>query len=809
MRSKSHSCLILALVSLVLPSSGHFLDAAGPAKPFGGPMLQKFLAGPMAGIDEIVFAARVSGHDHWYVNFGYYCDAPNTPGYGKGGQLCRLNLRTGQLKVLLEDKDGGIRDPQVHYDAQKILFSYRKGKGETFHLYEINIDGTGLKQLTDGPDDDIEPAYLPDGGIVFCSSRCKRVVNCWYTRVAVLYRCDGDGKNVRMISSNNDHDNTPCVLPDGRILYMRWEYVDRSQVHFHHLWTVNPDGTAQMVYFGNEFAGTSMLDPQPIPGTNKAVSSFSPGHGRPEHMGHVTIVDPGSGPDILPSARQVSNGKILYRDPWAFSEDCFLVANADGIMVMDGKGNTEMVLARQGKSLELHEPRPLMRRQREANIADRTDLRYDKGWLVLANIYQGRKMEGIRPGEIKKLLVLEQLPKPVNFSGGQEPLSIGGTFTLARALGIVPVEPDGSAFMELPALRSLFFVALDENDLSVRRMQSFVTLQPGEKSGCVGCHEQRSQTPKISPNLLAACRPASKIQPLAGLPQVPDFPRDIQPILDKHCVQCHNPDKWEGRVDLSSDKTPVFTRSYWNMIQHGLIADGRNTPYGNRGPRQIGSAASKILTMLDGSHHDVKLSDRDRRMFWLWIETGATYPGTYAALGSGMYPVDLPLATLQRRCGQCHDAREITRPHKSYTDYHVQFGLKGRGVPSYLSSASWQMPLLPQSWCNLSRPEKSLMLRAPLAKKAGGLELCKGAVFSDTADKDYQELLKIISAAAADLKTDKRFDMAGFRPNEHYIREMQRFGALPENLKDDDPVNVYATDDAYWRSFWYRPPHLR
>ena len=295
-------------------------------------------------------------------------------GFKEGGRLCRLNLRTGELKVLLDDPQGGVRDPQVHYDGQKILFSYRPGGTATFHLYEINIDGSGLTQLTDGPDDDIEPTYLPDGGIMFCSSRCRRVVNCWLSRVATLYRCDGDGDNIRMVSSNNDHDNTPWVLPDGRVLYMRWEYVDRSQVHFHHLWTVNPDGTSQMVYYGNEHGGIAMLDAKPIPGTNQVVASFSPGHGLPEHMGYVTVVDPGAGPDVLQTTRQISQGKALFRDPYAISDDCFLAANHDGIVVMDGEGNTELVyqpLDVDG-DLECHEPRPLMPRAARAR-SSRTD----------------------------------------------------------------------------------------------------------------------------------------------------------------------------------------------------------------------------------------------------------------------------------------------------------------------------------------------------------------------------------------------------------------------------------------------------
>ena len=121
-------------------------------------------------------------------------------------------------------------DPQVHYDGHKILFAYRKGGTENYHLYEIDADGTHLNQLTDGPFDDIEPTYLPDGEIVFVSTRCKRWVNCWLTQGAILHRCNADGSNIHAISSNSEQDNTPWPLPDGRLLYTRWGYVDRSQV---------------------------------------------------------------------------------------------------------------------------------------------------------------------------------------------------------------------------------------------------------------------------------------------------------------------------------------------------------------------------------------------------------------------------------------------------------------------------------------------------------------------------------------------------------------------------------------------------
>src|SRR5262249_43176695 len=150
--------------------------------------------------------------------------------YGEGARLYRLHLRTGRLTALLADDGGGIRDPQVDYNGRKILFSYRPGGTENYHLYEINADGSGLRQLTDGPFDDIEPTYLANGDLIFVSSRAKRWVNCWLTQVATLHTASADGTRIRPLSSNNEQDNTPWPMPDGRILYTRWEYVDRSQV---------------------------------------------------------------------------------------------------------------------------------------------------------------------------------------------------------------------------------------------------------------------------------------------------------------------------------------------------------------------------------------------------------------------------------------------------------------------------------------------------------------------------------------------------------------------------------------------------
>ncbi len=784
---------------------------------------------PKLPCEEIVFAVRQPGKDpHYYANFGYFAFDPERKAYGQGGKLCRLNLGTGRLTVLLDDPSGGVRDPQVSYDGKKILFAYRKGGTPNYLLHEIQADGSGLRQLTDGPWDDIEPTYLPDGGILFCSARCRRWVNCWPVPVAVLHRCDGDGRNIRIVSSNNQQDNTPWVLPDGRVLYTRWEYVDRSEVSFHHLWTTSPDGTGQTVFFGNMHPGIAMLDAKPIPGTGKVVASFSPGHGLREHNGHVTIVDPAAGPDATSFARRVSR-TADFRDPYPLAADSFLVAQQSSILLMNGQGATQILhsltAAERAAGLECHEPRPLSARSREPMLPHRIEPAKGTGVLFLSDVYRGRNMGGVKRGEIKELLVLETLPKPINFTGSGDPISYNGTFTLERVLGTVPVEPDGSACFALPALRSFFFVALDGEGLAVKRMQSFLTVQPGETLGCVGCHEHRAESARQTSDLLAFRRPPSPVRPIAGIPDVFDFPRDIQPILDRHCVRCHDTGRRDdkhgpraGGVILAGDRAPFFSHSFWMLTVRGQFSDGRNLPRGNYAPRTLGSAASPLLRLLGGSHYDARLTPQEQNMVRLWIETGAPYAGTYAALGTGMigaYREDIldrsdtnwpavkaAQPVLAKRCGTCHaGARKL--PASPSDDL---------GMPPWQSNFTDPRTRFSRHILyNLTRPEKSLLLLAPLAKEAGGYGLCGGAgnasggIFAGTEDPDYRILFESVLATQSALDGMKRFDMPGFRPGPEYVREMVRYGILPRAPGLDTPMDVYATDRAYWESLWYRP----
>lgn len=775
-----------------------------------------------AGVDEIAFATRPLYPDgHWYANIAYFAKDRNEKTYAKGGGLYVCRVSDDSVRPLVEDPEGTVRDPAVHYDGRTILFSYRPGGTETFHLYTVDKDGGPLTQLTHGEYDDIEPAWLPDGGIVFVSSRCRRWVNCWLTQVAIAHRCDADGRNIVPLSANLEQDNTPWPMPDGRILYTRWEYVDRSQVDYHHLWTMNPDGTAQAVHFGNMHPGGLFIDAKPVPGTDEVVFINSPGHGAREHAGFVALVDVKRGPDHLPAIRDITNNG--YRDPYPVTSDTFLAAQGRNLMLVGRDGAIARIYAvRSANGLELHEPRPLVARSREPVLPPRVNYAKETGRLILSDIHTGRNMADVARGEITELLVIESLPKPINYTGGMDPLTYGGSFTLERVLGTIPVEADGSAYAELPANRAIFFVALDAERRSVKRMQTFLSVMPGETTSCVGCHEQRTTSGlnRPLPRLTALSREPSAIAPIPGIPEVFDFPRDIQPVLDRHCLPCHDYTPHEGAahgpraggVILSGDHGPMFSHSYAALTVFRQVADGRDLPVSNLPPRAIGTSASPLMQKIAGGHHGVEMTAQEMDFVRYWIETGATYPGTYAALGNGSiggyyantlvendaeWPVSQAAAeAFARRCASCHEGeRSVARM------------LSDENGLSFWRPDNWNDPRLKRARhlvFNLTRPPLSMALLAPLAKEAGGYGLCATPdtpVFKDTTDPDYTRILAMCEAGKARLGEIGRFDMPGFQPPQPYIREMTRYGVLAGNEANNTALDPYALDRAYWRSF--------
>ncbi len=775
---------------------------------------------------NLVFCTRLPYYDgHWYANIGYYSTNEQAKAYYGNGKpdksvLYRYNVASKEKHVIFDAQGGGIRDPAVHYDGKTILFSYRPLGTDYYNLYTIQSDGSNLRQITSGVWDDYEGCWLPDGGIVFVSTRCKRWVGCWYTQVGVLHRCNADGSGLKQLSANIEHDNTPCVLPDGRILFMRWEYVDRSQVEYHALWTMNPDGTAVNVFYGNMHSWIAMLDAQAIPDTQEVIASFSPGHGANDHRGPPTLVSVTRGPDCKEAATRIGKRHDI-RDPFPVSKDLFLMACWKSILLMDRNGNEVALYA--DPELNVHEPRPLLPRPREKVIPARfPNPTSVEGQFVLQNVYVGRNMAGIQPGDIKKLLVLEVLPKPANFSGGMDLTSNLGTFNLERVLGTVPVEADGSASFIAPAGRPIFFVALDKDDLSVKRMHSFCNLMPGESYTCVGCHEERNSTADMKPappTLLALQRKPSRIQAFEGYPDVFDYQRDIQPVLGRNCVSCHNAEKRAGRMDLSAGLSVRFSKSYMALLLRRLVVDNGNG-LGNRLPRSVGSSASPLLTYMRNGHKGTKVSEKDWRTVWLWIEAGALYAGSCAGIrneaeqdyygaawghaGHGIHTV------ANKRCASCHknepDRNVNGIPFNDHIRREKESKRWGRPLAAYERLTTTNDPARYfdiTQLVDLTNPEHSAFLRVPLAKAAGGLEHHGHAIFKDKNDPDYQFALACIQRGQKVYTDRPAWGMQGWKPNKDYIREMKRFGVLPHAFDGaKDPFDPFKTDQLYWRSLW-------
>jgi len=338
-----------------------------------------------------------------------------------------------------------------------------QGGTEHYHLYEINVDGTGLKQLTDGEYDDIEPSYLADGGIVFVSSRCKRWVNCWLTQWRCCTVATPMARTFARSPATTSTTTRRGRLPTGAYCNTRWSTSIAARsitiICGLSIRTVEPVGLLRQ-----HAPGLVMIDAKPIPNSDKILCNFSPGHGRTEHEGALTVLDPNGGPDAQPFATRITK-KDDFRDPYPLSESAFLAARHQTLVLVDAKGSTQEIFklsdADIKEGLHCHEPRPICVRQRERTIAPRVDLSQPTGRLLLADVTYGRNMEASsrRHQETAGARNAAQADQLYRRHG---PAQLRRHVLAGTHSGTVPVEADGSAYFEVPALRSVFFVALDE-----------------------------------------------------------------------------------------------------------------------------------------------------------------------------------------------------------------------------------------------------------------------------------------------------------------------------------------------------------
>ncbi len=821
--------MILAMTGIASAATGRTPEGAPPEPPEEmiqqekPGLLARKLQGPMKDIEEVFFAVHGTGQEwHFFATTGHECGNPSRR-YDLTGPalLCAVDLRTKQIRTIYHEPGATLRDPCLSDDGKRVVFSYKANGEDIFHLWEMDLQTQEKRQITHGKFDDIEPIYLPphpatgkSEGFVFSSARCRRTVPCFVSPVQTLYRCDGDGGNVRAMTAGAENELTPWMLPDGRIIYMRWEYVERDVRTYHHLWTINPDGTGEMVYFGNGPesyvsvpGGLVMLNPMGIPGTQKAVCTIGTKHGNRGYRGHVAVIDPTGGPDDWGGIEYLTGGprKLIgepFMDPYAIDDDTFLVSTTGGrngtgkLLVMDSKGNYEVICESPAGRYDIRSPQPLVPREPALWKPPAVDLTQATGEVLLARAHVGRDMDAVEPGEVAKLLILEVLPLPTKGIGPKLHHGADG-HNIRRVLGTVPVAPDGSAYFKAPAMRAIQLVALDKDHKAIKRMRSFMTVQPGSLNSCVGCHEERTTTiePARLGALLATRQGPKEIQPIAGLPEsgIIDFPRDVQPVLDKHCVSCHNYKRRKSDIVLEGGRTDDASLSYQPLRGRSAIrgSEGGDKPY------KYGSAASSLLKMLDKGHHDVKLSKEEMNLIRVWIDSGAFWAGhTVPALGARVVasdeeqkknplPVNFDAAVLQKRCDRCHSPGRSNRRR-----------------------------LLRGEKFDFTHPRRSLLLLAPLSKEAGGLGRCKarkdqkldGPVFASTQDPDYQALLAQIKRAGKAIGADDPHWDGDFVSLPGWYYEMRRFDVLPAEMPDQTPIDPFQVEQRYYRFFYPEYP---
>lgn len=662
----TNRCILSTAVAVVLPHLFLLSGCAAAAVPL--PTSPELLADPALTAHPIVFVTRKQYRpDHHNTETMFQKGEINEASFEGGGALKLLDVPSGHVTTLLEAPDGIIRDPDVSFDGQRILFSMRRNRDDDYHIYEINADGTGLRQLTRAAGvTDIDPLYLPDGRIAFSSTRQPKYCMCNRHIMANLYRMDGDGANIHQIGKSTLFEGHGALLPDGRILYYRWEYVDRNFGDAQGLWTVHPDGTNHAVYWGNNTNSPgAVIDARPIPGTDQTLCIFGSCHDRP--WGALAIIDRRLGLDgRAPVMRTWPQNAIdlvgvgdfdtykqvtpRYEDPYPLTDSLFLCAREAGEAELMGIFAVHI----DGRETLVHveppgcyDPMPLAPRTPPPLIPDRRDFASPTGAFYVADVYRGTHMTGVERGAVKYLRVVESPEKrffvPEQQWGGQgqqNPAMNWHDFNNKRILGTVPVEEDGSAYFEVPAETYVYFQLLDENRMMVQSMRSGTIIQPGETQGCTGCHENRLTAPPPPTNALplALRRAPSPMNGWHGEPRLFNYATEVQPVFDKHCVECHDFDKEAAeKLILAGDKTFAFNASYEEIWRKKYITVPGAGPAETQAAYSWGSHPSKIVQTVRAGHHDVQLTQEEFDRLVTWIDLNAPYYPVY----SSVYPDNL------------------------------------------------------------------------------------------------------------------------------------------------------------------------
>ncbi len=650
------------------------------------------------------------------------------------------------LKTVFKPKYTGLlSDIELHWNADRIAFSMVNPKGR-LHLFEINTDGSGLQQLSpDCEADDVdylEPLYLPDGNLMFLSSAAFQGVPCNAgIKVAMSYVMDRDSGNIRQLTFEQDHNYTPTVMNDGRILYLRWEYTDIPHVWGRYLFTMNPDGTGQRALYGSgEYWPNSLFFARSIPGDQRKLVGIVTGH-HEGRDGQMVVIDPAIGrkgtegvlqqvppsdkklePVILDKLTEDLFPRMLY--PWPLSDKYFIVTSKPepnslwGIYLVDIFGN--MTLLKELDGYGLFEPIPLQERQTPPMIVDRVDPARDDALVTIEDIYFGPGLANVPRGSVKELRVFTYHFAYQDTAGIRDRIGADGPWEPKRVLGTVPVEEDGSAFFRIPANTPISIQPVDKDGQALQLMRSWMTAMPGEVMSCIGCHEDQNTVPPPSRRSLAMRRAPSEIEEWKGPERGFSFRRDLQPVLDQYCIGCHDgsngqnftpPDlrddqgfvyAYNGQskpalVKVDPEKEDLF-KKYSGVFQPSYIelrklvrVGGLESDIRLLNPAEFAANTSELVQLLKKGHHGVEMDQDAWDRMYTWIDLNAPCHGTWAeAIGARKikhYP--------ERRIELAQLYGEINTAGELIPDYSIP---RSNPIIPNVGRKKHKMPKSPELW---------------------------------------------------------------------------------------------------------------
>jgi len=644
------------------------------------------LANPLLDFDRVLFAKRIPpAFPHMSDQYYGWWSRPGGGIY----ILERFKTPSPKLRCLTEDfPPGSFVRPDLSHDGKRVLFAYCRFYPEThkmqkidkaklpedvfYKIYEMNIDGTGRRRLTHGRYDDFDGRYLPDGDIVFLSTRKGQSIQCTsrsaaatmeadlpdsYVRcggdnwrpvpVFTLHRIDAAGRNIRPISAFENFEWTPSVAADGRILYARWDYIDRFNGPFMSLWSTNPNGTNPQLVYGNFTKKPQcVFEARAIPNSQKLVFTAAAHHSN--MGGSLVLLDRTRGTEFdRPLTRLTPDAcfpetegwpKHYYANPYPLSEQFFLVAWSDkplpphsfvttdernpvnplGIYLYDAFGNLELL--HRDPDIAAMYPIPVRPRIKPPAHPEMVDWNGpQEGRFLVQDVYRG--LTGIERGSAGSLRIIGVPPKTQPHMNNPS-LGVSREDPGKFVLGTVPVESDGSAYFRVPSGISLFFQALDRDGYAVQTMRTLTYIQPGRTLSCIGCHESRDLAPLRGPRPIAARRPPSRITPGPPGSWPLRFDRLVQPVLDKSCVSCHGPAGDDPKA-LAFDLTPA--RSDKDLEKLAFEKDASIV-------NQCPARNSKLLAMLTAPHPhaDVHLSPDALDRLTTWMDTYAQKLGSFS-----------------------------------------------------------------------------------------------------------------------------------------------------------------------------------